>query len=237
MRTYFSDKQKHLAVEAVARLFVSIGREGGNMAPLTRRDSALVEKIATLQLRLAPLVPLPTGPPHPSFPKTLMAFHLLTEDELDAIAHYYHQSTPGPWSNHYPASMNWDKDFLARPSLSPNSKSKRRSRRLSVDEKTWIDELMKTVEEMQAPLVRSKSTPTVSEAGSSGNMYAGLSGKERIKIKRRKVGKFIGLVGMDTPAEEIAGRIQASLDRAIERSREELRRNEEIMLRRKKVGS
>ena len=206
------------------------------MAPLTRRNSALAKKIATLQLRLAPLVPLPSGSPHPAFPKNLMAFHLLTEDQLDAIAHYYHQSTPGPWSNHYPASMNWDKDFLAKPAvLSPTDKSKRRSRRLSQDERTWLDELMKTVEEMQAPLVRSKSSPAI-ETGSSDNPFGGLSDKDRIRIKRRKVGKFIGLVGMDTPVEEIAGRIQASLDRAIERSREELRRNEEIMLRRKKMA-
>lgn len=204
------------------------------MAPLTRRNSALAKKIATLQLRLAPLVPLPTGPPHPAFPKTLLAFHLLTEDELDAIAHYYHQSTPGPWSDHYPANMNWDKDFLAKPILlSPTTKA-RRSRRLSQDEKDWLDELVKTVEEMKAPLIRSKSTPTI-EAGSSANPYAGLSEKDRVRIKRRKVGKFIGLVGMETPAEEIAGRVQASMDRAIERSRAELRRNEEIMLRRTKM--
>lgn len=205
------------------------------MAPLTRRNSALAKKIATLQLRLAPLVPLPSGPPHPAFPKTLMAFHLLTEDDLDSIAHHYHQSTPGPWSDHYPAKMNWDKDFLAKPTvLSPTSNTRRRSRRLSQDEKNWLDELMKAVDEMQAPLVRSKSSPTV-ETGGSSNPYAGLSDKERIRIKRRKVGKFIGLVGMETPAEEIAGRIQASMDRAIERSRAELRRNEEIILRKTKM--
>ena len=83
------------------------------MAPLTRpNNAALTKKIATLQLELAPLVPLPSGPPHPAFPKTLLAFHLLTEDELDSIAHHYHQSTPGPWTQHYPALMNWDKTFL-----------------------------------------------------------------------------------------------------------------------------
>ena len=77
---------------------------------------------------------------------------------------------------------------------------------------------------------------TTSPTSRTSNPFAGLSDKDRIRIKRRKVGKFIGLVGMETPVEEIAGRIQASLDRAVERRREELRRNEEVMLRRKKMA-
>ncbi|KAK4498772.1 hypothetical protein PRZ48_009282 [Zasmidium cellare] len=200
------------------------------MAPSTRNDT-LSKKIETLQLRLAPLVPLPTGPPHPAFPKTLMAFHLLTEDELDSIAHYYHQSTPGPWTQHYPANMNWDKDFLAKPKPSATPTTRRHSRQLSADENIWLEDLMKTVEDLQAPATLASQ----SEGVSGRNPYAGLSEKERIRIKRRKVGKFIGLVGMETPVEEIAGRIQASLDRAVERSTEELRRNEEVMLRRRKM--
>lgn len=208
------------------------------MAPSTRRNSQLAKKIATLQLRLAPLVPLPAGPPHPAFPKTLMAFHLLTEDELDSIAHYYHQSTPGPWTNHYPATMNWDKDFLARPAATtttPNripptpTTARRHSRQLSQDEDLWLEDLMKTVEDLSSPVA-------ATEGNGGANPYAGLSDKERIRIKRRKVGKFIGLVGMETPVEEIAGRIQMSLDRAVERSREEVRRNEEVMLRRRKLA-
>ena len=212
------------------------------MAPTTRRNSALLKKISTLQLKLAPLVPLPSGPPHPDFPKTLMAFHLLTEDQLDSIAHYYHQSTPGPWTHHYPAQMNWDKDFLAKhPEAAAISSSSttamRHSRRLSQVEKEFITDLMKTVEDLQHPVLPSQpETDSQSTRASSANPYAGLSDKERIRIKRRKVGKFIGLVGMETPAEEIAGRIQASLEAAIESSREELRRNEEVMLRRKKMA-
>ncbi|KAK3113288.1 hypothetical protein LTR53_009572 [Teratosphaeriaceae sp. CCFEE 6253] len=206
------------------------------MAPTTRRNSTLAKKIATLQLTLAPLVPLPSGAPHPAFPSTLMAFHLLTEAELDSIAHYYHQSTPGPWSESYPASMNWDKDFLAKPAATiAAATSPRHSRRLSVQEKEFISDLLKTVEDLRHPVLPSQ--PEIEdEATPAKNPYAGLTDKERIRIKRRKVGKFIGLVGMETPAEEIAGRIQASLDRAVERSREELRRNEEVMLRRRKMA-
>ena len=205
------------------------------MAPSSRRNSLLARKIAQLQLRLAPLVPIPEGPAHPAFPKTLMAFHLLTEDELDSIAHYYHQSTPGIWSNHYPVNMNWDKEFLAKPQplpspSSPASKVRRHSRRLSQQEQAWLADLMKTMEDLQNPIVASQPE------GSGGNSYAGLTDKERIRIKRRKVGKFIGLVGMETPGEEIAGRILLALDRSTERGREESRRIEAIVLGRRKVG-
>jgi hypothetical protein len=222
------------------------------MAPLTRpNNAALTQKIATLQLELAPLVPLPSGPPHPAFPKTLLAFHLLTEDELDSIAHHYHQSTPGPWTQHYPALMNWDKDFLARNTDS-KGKGKGKASAADVDaaleadvpEEVFLETLMTTVRDLQRekgeksgqPATLRSSEEGSSSAGNAGNPYAGLSDKDRIRIKRRKVGKFIGLVGMETPVEEIAGRIQASLDRAVERSREELRRNEEIMLRRSKMA-
>lgn len=236
------------------------------MAPLTRPNNALLsKKIATLQLELAPLVPLPEGPPHPAFPKTLLAFHLLTEDELDSIAHHYHQSTPGPWTQHYPALMNWDKEFLAKPRETASKGKKKRedgvggatasaaevdaALEADVSESEFLETLMETVADLRSatPPTTLKSSPeetaaptttTTSPTASSGrtaNPFAGLSNKDRIRIKRRKVGKFIGLVGMETPVEEIAGRIQASLERAVERGREELRRNEEVMLRRKKM--
>lgn len=238
------------------------------MAPLTRRNSALTRKIATLQLELAPLVPLASGPPHPAFPKTLLAFHLLTEDELDSIAHHYHQSTPGPWTQRYPALMNWDKEFLARPSQAgiggggsgPPAGSPKASA-ADVDaaleaacEKEFLQTLIETVADLQESTSANTKTKTLASSSASSalpsssdinrtanaangsNPYAGLSDKDRIRIKRRKVGKFIGLVGMETPVEEIAGRIQASLDRAVERSREEMRRNEEALLRRRKMA-
>ena len=228
------------------------------MAPLTRpNNAALSKKIATLQLELAPIVPLPSGPPHPAFPKTLLAFHLLTEDELDSIAHHYHQSTPGPWTQHYPALMNWDKEFLAKRPKEKKSASAAEvdaSLEADVSEKEFLETLMETVQDLRSatppvlgssdesssPIASSEdnfgSVTTTSPTSRTSNPFAGLSDKDRIRIKRRKVGKFIGLVGMETPVEEIAGRIQASLDRAVERSREELRRNEEVMLRRKKMA-
>jgi hypothetical protein len=194
-----------------------------------------------------------------------MAFHLLTEEELDNIASYYHQATPSEYTHQYPATMNWDKDFLAkRPPPTPRAPAapstintnttsnsnnnpsikdgkiqvhRRRSRQLSHAEDVWLEDLMHTVEDLRSPLPPSQDEMDVDgRPGNSANPYANLSERERIRIKRRKVGKFIGLVGMETPAEEIAGRIQMSLDLAVARSRAELQRNEEIMLRRRKMA-
>ncbi|WPG98941.1 Hypothetical protein R9X50_00174300 [Acrodontium crateriforme] len=211
------------------------------MALLKRKNSLLAQKIATLQLHLAPLVPLPEGPPHPAFPKTIMAFHLMTEDELDSMAHYYHQSTPSQWTNKYPARMNWDKEFLARPDLKDHStqtttteEAHNHNRRLSEAEASFLADLMKTVEDLQKNPATLESPPETIATGSK-NPYVALSDAHRIRIKRRKVGKFIGLVGMETPVEDIAGRVQASIDRAIERSAQETQRNEEYIMGRKKM--
>ncbi|TKA28198.1 hypothetical protein B0A50_04170 [Salinomyces thailandicus] len=125
------------------------------MAPMTRRNSELLKKISTLQLKLAPLIPLPSGLPHSDFPTTLMAFHLLTEDQLDSIAHHYHQTTPGPWTNMYPAPMNWDKEFLAKHSSTTNATASeiahRHNRRLSQQERDFVTDIMNTVEDLQHP--------------------------------------------------------------------------------------
>lgn len=118
---------------------------------LKRSHAASLAPIITrLQYRLQPLHPLPEGAPHPSFPDTLLHYHLLTEDQLDSMAVYYHQNISSPciWTQQYPANMNWDAEFLRH--------------------------------------------------------ISDIKGDEAcIRIKRRKVGKFIGLRGCDTPIEEI----------------------------------
>ena len=84
------------------------------MAPADRNPE-LAERIANLRLKIAPFVPEPYGgPPHSSYPKMALHFWLLTEDQLDSIAHYYHQSTPNEYTNRYPTAMGWDKAFFAR---------------------------------------------------------------------------------------------------------------------------
>lgn len=80
-----------------------------------RRPRPALEPILTrMQYRLAPLHPLPEGPPHPEFPKAILNYHLLTERQLDDIAQYYHQWTRSPciWTDGYPANANWNHEFL-----------------------------------------------------------------------------------------------------------------------------
>ncbi|KAI0141472.1 hypothetical protein BJ166DRAFT_503598 [Pestalotiopsis sp. NC0098] len=61
-----------------------------------------------MALPLAPLVQLTTGRVHPSFPSTLLRFWLLTDAELEGLAHFYHQRTPCRWTFHYPCPVAWD---------------------------------------------------------------------------------------------------------------------------------
>ncbi|KAF2199646.1 hypothetical protein GQ43DRAFT_375743, partial [Delitschia confertaspora ATCC 74209] len=48
-------------------------------------------------------------------PWFLLQLFLLTEDQLDRMAHYYHQSTPNHYTYKYPVTMGWDPDFLEKP--------------------------------------------------------------------------------------------------------------------------
>jgi hypothetical protein len=134
--------------------------------PLRSRNPAFAARIAALRLTLWPIYPshIAYGPPHAAFPPTMLHFHLLTEDNMDSFAHYYSQSTPNPTTTLYPAVMNWDKEFLAQPPVSPGE---------------WD----RTKEEWQ------------------------LSTLDRISIKRRMVGKFIGLSGQETPAWEVRAKL------------------------------
>jgi hypothetical protein len=75
----------------------------------TQRNPALQAKIAQMALPLAPLVRLTTGDVHPYYPSTLLNFWLLTSEQLDELAHFYHQRTPSVWSAQYPCPVVWGK--------------------------------------------------------------------------------------------------------------------------------
>ncbi|EAA36219.1 hypothetical protein GE21DRAFT_875 [Neurospora crassa] len=82
-----------------------------NPATLTTRRSLLsptfASKLRQLALPLAPLVQLTSGTVHPEFPQTLLNFWLLTDDQLDRLASFYHQRTPCQWTAHYPCPVSW----------------------------------------------------------------------------------------------------------------------------------
>ncbi|KAL4752612.1 hypothetical protein BDW72DRAFT_60269 [Aspergillus terricola var. indicus] len=52
------------------------------------------DKIAHLARKLHPLVSYSTGLIHPYFPKSILAFNLLTSEQLDALALHFHQVYP-----------------------------------------------------------------------------------------------------------------------------------------------
>lgn len=75
------------------------------------KNPALDAKIRQMALPLAPLVQLTTGEVHAAFPGTLLSYWLLTDDQLESLAHFYHQRTPCRWSGHYPCPVPWRSDL------------------------------------------------------------------------------------------------------------------------------
>lgn len=75
------------------------------------KNPSLQRKLEQMALPLAPLVQLTTGAVHPSFPTTVLNFWLLTDEQLESLAHFYHQRTPSPWTNQYPCPVKWQSDL------------------------------------------------------------------------------------------------------------------------------
>lgn len=76
-------------------------------ASRTCRNPGLDAKIKQMALPLAPLVSLTEGDVHEGFPRTIVNYWLLVEEQLDELAHFYHQRTPGVYTHRYPKTMNW----------------------------------------------------------------------------------------------------------------------------------
>ena len=65
----------------------------------------LRRQLAHLKSPLHPLLSVTTYTPHHDFPATLLHYHLLSEYQLDELAHFYHQKTPSLYSFSYPAPI------------------------------------------------------------------------------------------------------------------------------------
>ncbi|KAB2577727.1 hypothetical protein DBV05_g3477 [Lasiodiplodia theobromae] len=81
------------------------------------KSEAFARKLSSLRLKIMPIYPMPSGPPHKDFPQTMLQFYLLTEEQLDSMAAYYSQSIVNEWTSQYPSVMAWDADFFADPAL------------------------------------------------------------------------------------------------------------------------
>ena len=71
------------------------------------RNPELAEKIRQLALPLQALVQVTTGAAHPDFPRTLLAYWLLTDEQLDDLAAFYHQKVRCDWTLEYPCPVPW----------------------------------------------------------------------------------------------------------------------------------
>ncbi|KAL6410004.1 hypothetical protein AUP68_06412 [Ilyonectria robusta] len=69
---------------------------------LTMKNPRLATKLEQMALPLAPLVEVQFGTVHPAFPRTVLVFWLLTNEQLESLAEFYHQRTPNEFANFYP---------------------------------------------------------------------------------------------------------------------------------------
>ncbi|KAF2662828.1 hypothetical protein K491DRAFT_672679 [Lophiostoma macrostomum CBS 122681] len=155
--------------------------------------SRLQQKISQMRLTIAPIVHVESGQPPPHFPSTMLELFLLTEDQLDAMAHYYSQTgTPSAQTYMYPQTMDWNRPMLCNPSNTttiPNTSSSSSSTSNTIqrrDRETIEDDLR-------------------------------LTDYERLKVKMRMFARFIGMRGAETPLWEYERQVDI-LRRRIERS-------------------
>ena len=65
-----------------------------------------------MTLPLRPLVQFDTGHTHPAFPRSMLQFLLLTDDQLESLASFYHQRTPSELHYCYPCPISWPRNGL-----------------------------------------------------------------------------------------------------------------------------
>ncbi|KOS20277.1 hypothetical protein ESCO_006114 [Escovopsis weberi] len=74
------------------------------------KNPQLAWKLQQMALELSPFVQINTGIIHPDFPKTILQFWLLTEEQLEDLAQFYHQRTPCELGSRYPCPVKWRSD-------------------------------------------------------------------------------------------------------------------------------
>ena len=131
-----------------------------------------------MSLKLAPLVQLTSGQVHPAFPQSLLNFWLLTEAQLDSLAHFYHQRTPCEWTAHYPCPVSWS------PGLTVEEKRRKLGRFIGlrgcetptgrrgspVSEEVWLS-MNRTEEEIERDARRRRMREQEEEEGGRKHRY------------------------------------------------------------------
>jgi hypothetical protein len=78
------------------------------------RKPELRRKLRNMAIELSPLVQVTTGLVHPAFPRKMLQFWLLTDEQLEDMARFYHQRSPpgsGGLRTQYPCPITWSSDL------------------------------------------------------------------------------------------------------------------------------
>ncbi|KAJ9648347.1 hypothetical protein H2201_000532 [Coniosporium apollinis] len=201
--------------------------------PKVPKPLTLNTKITHLRLPLAPLISLSHGTTHPAFPKTFLHFWLLTEDELDDMMRFYDQAAPNRnvFSSCYPVPVEYDLEYLERrPASSSSSLATSTATSASSTTSSGVDlpsVLGKRQRSRPTELASAPPSPALVSGSSPDEEELHLSDHDRLAIKRRKFGKFIGIRGCETPREEVLLRLRFMQRRIRQSVEAEMRVQEE----------
>lgn len=121
----------------------------------TNRDLAMV--VGWMRRRVTPMHQQGTGLVHPDFPTTWAGVALLTEEQLDALAEFYHQTGPTAegglldlrWQLLYPCPMTWRREedgvWVKRRKMMEFIGIRKPAVRPPVEVVRWLDELEEEV--------------------------------------------------------------------------------------------
>ncbi|KIW80923.1 hypothetical protein Z517_03946 [Fonsecaea pedrosoi CBS 271.37] len=164
------------------------------LSPTTQRNKQhYLSSVEHLRAPLVPLISVTNGLPHPQFPTSLLQYHLLTHEQLDTLARWYHQVTPPVEETfQYPAWIPaWTSLYQGR-------------QQTSADEEVSVDLETKRRRWGRFIGLRGCESPTA-ETGSVGT---GEEGEEATTV--------------ETP-DELARRMEREWRRALEHAEEEAR--------------
>lgn len=151
-----------------------------------------------------------TGQSHPFFPATLLNYHLLTSAQLDDLAHFYHQRTPGPNSLRYP--MPIVTRYWAPAAAEAESEP--------VTEEDCVENFFDIMEKKYSSIQMDKVRQILEVAPREQD-----GGVATIEDKRRRFGRFLGLQGLESAVSE--GDMRAEMERWVEARLAGIERREE----------